>query len=335
MLSVLLFPLIAFMQRNQSAVMRTPGHRRHGARNGLTGRPSPLGPLTVPRPSALRGSTSLGAGEDARFGTCGTEVNNFVRAIAAHRRRRRPPRRDAGYPGGVAPLTGTTRLDPAGGVAPRTSPLAAPVAAPPLAPGSVPPRPVADTPRLGAVSAPTATLDDVADLLRGRSGRRADRRGTVHRLRHPRLPRPGQPTPLPDDLRPVRLGTSCAATLLGTQPHRLAAGWGTREPNAGHRALAALERGGIVGRAHHPERRRSAPACGQPPGDRPARPDRRCGLPACRPSAAGRNCTSGWTNAIPASVPQHRSGSAPDGDVELEDTAGFRLVGVPVAAAGR
>ena len=88
---------------------------------------------------------------------------------------------------------------------------------------------------------PAGRAGQAGRFLRGTPGRRADRRRAEHRLRHPGLPRPGQPTALADDVRRVRLRPCRAAAVLGAQPHRLAAD-GPARPNAGHLAMAALER---------------------------------------------------------------------------------------------
>ena len=55
MLSVLLFPLDRVHAAQPVGRDAHPGHRRHGARNGLTGRPSPLAPS--PRPDSVPTAT--------------------------------------------------------------------------------------------------------------------------------------------------------------------------------------------------------------------------------------------------------------------------------------
>ena len=109
-------------------------------------------------------------------------------------------------------------------------------------------------------------------------------------------------------------------------------------PNAGHRALAALER------------RRSLLITQNVDGLHEAAGSRRwsrctAGSPTWSASAAGARrrgarCRRGWTSSTPGTPPgTRRRDVRPDGDVELDDTDGFRVPAVRgvrrVAQAGR
>ena len=97
------------------------------------------------------------------------------------------------------------------------------------------------------------------------------------------------------------------------------------DPNPGHHALAALEAGRPAADADHPERRRAAR------GGRLAGRCARCtgGSPTWSASAAGRRppgrrCTSGCGALNPGWTERHTAVAVrPDGDVDLEETAGF------------
>ena len=58
---------------------------------------------------------------------------------------------------------------------------------------------------------------------------------------------PGSPARMPMTYQEFVSRPGGAAALLGAQPPRLVAGCGGAEPNAGHRALAALEAAGRIG----------------------------------------------------------------------------------------
>ena len=132
---------------------------------------------------------------------------------------------------------------------------------------------------------------------------------------------PGSPSRHADDLPGVRLRAGGAAALLGAQPPRLVGGWAApsptpataRWPGSTPTLLITQNVDGLH------EARRLAP-----PG-RAARPDRRRRLPVLpaydEPGAARR---SGWRAPTPASPTRHaRAATRPDGDVDLDDTAGF------------
>ena len=95
---------------------------------------------------------------------------------------------------------------------------------------------------------------------------------------------PGSPSRMPMTYQEFVSGSDAAAALLGAQPPRLVAGCGGAEPNAGHRALAALD----PDAADHPERRRPARARRLASPGRPARPDRRRRLPGLPGGHAAR-----------------------------------------------
>src|SRR6185437_7128746 len=73
----------------------------------------------------------------------------------------------------------------------------------------------------------------------------ADRSGDVDRLRHPRLPRAGLAAEQSDDDSPVHQRPGLPSAVLGANH----VGWrhmDDTQPNAGHRAVATLERVGVV-----------------------------------------------------------------------------------------
>ena len=122
---------------------------------------------------------------------------------------------------------------------------------------------------------------------------RPDGRWLLDRVRHPWLPRSRRRVERPR-AGPVRASSWSSATR-GAATGRAACwagpGVASAEPNAAHRALAALERAGRRARAGHPERGRPAPAGGQPAGRRPARPARRGRVPRVRrPRLARTTC---------------------------------------------
>ena len=94
------------------------------------------------------------------------------------------------------------------------------------------------------------------------------------------------------------------------------------QPNAGHRALAALD----PELADHPERRRPARGGRARAAGRAARPDRRGRLPRLPAYVSrARAAAAAWRAANPG-VRRRATPSVetrPDGDVELDDTAGF------------
>ena len=161
--------------------------------------------------------------------------------------------------------------------------------------------------------------------------RRPHRRGPVHRLRHPGLPRPVVAAADPDDLHRVRLRPGGSAPLLGTQPCRLGA-HGRALPN---QATGALPRGrGGPPRGDHAERRRAAPGRRQRGRDRPARARRGRRLPRMPPSQRPRGAAAAVDRAEPR---LHRGRgtqveTAPDGDAVLAEVEGFRLAGCTAAA---
>ena len=94
------------------------------------------------------------------------------------------------------------------------------------------------------------------------------------------------------------------------------------EPNDGHRALARLDPDLLITQnvdgLHE--------AAGLASAGRAARPDRRRRLPRLpRVRRAGHGCRSGWPTLNPGFADAARGGARrrPDGDVELDDTAGF------------
>ena len=120
-------------------------------------------------------------------------------------------------------------------------------------------------PRTVARMADDAQLDRIAALAARRApDRRAHRRRDLHRVGHPRLPRAAgrldeEPRGREDgDAPALRRATPSVAAQRVAEPARAARCW-TAEPNAGHRALAELERSANVAHARHPERRRPAP----------------------------------------------------------------------------
>ena len=111
-------------------------------------------------------------------------------------------------------------------------------------------------------------LDAIADMLASRaSRRRADRRGHLDRVGHPRLPRAQRRVDQESRRREDRATSSTTSPIRPCARRRGRTGCSSEiwqaEPNAGHRALAELERLVALRRAPHAEHRRPAPRRGQ------------------------------------------------------------------------
>ena len=167
-------------------------------------------------------------------------------------------------------------------------------------------------------------------LDRGRGARPARGRplvvltgaGLSHRLRHPRLPRAGRAGADADDLPGVRRPGPTAQQRYWARSHLGWRGCGGAEPNAGHRALARARPRTLLITQNvdglHERGRVAAPG-------RPARPDRRRRLPRLPAATAARRAAAAARRALnPGWLERHAGVAArPDGDVDLDDTAGF------------
>ena len=101
---------------------------------------------------------------------------------------------------------------------------------------------------------------------------------------------------------------------------------GRAAPNPGHRALAALERAGVLRGVITQNVDGLHQAAGSRRRDRPARPDRGRGLPGCRGISGRAELQRRLTELNPGFArPGTQVETAPDGDAELDETAGFRL----------
>ena len=177
----------------------------------------------------------------------------------------------------------------------------------------------------------TGSLDALADLVADGDVAGALRRRAVHRLRHPRLPRAP-----PASLRRHTPMTYQTFTRDPRGRHRYWArsfvGWrqiAAARPNDGHRAVADLQRAGLLGGRHHAERRRAAPGRRRAGRRRAARRAGPHGLPALRRRRRrAPSSTSGCARPTRAFGPRTDEVN-PDGDAELPDDVldGFVMVG--------
>ena len=135
---------------------------------------------------------------------------------------------------------------------------------------------------------------------------------------------PGAPVRMPMTFQEFVATRGQPAPLLGPRPPRLVAdGRGRAQRRAPRAGPARGRRAGLV--PDHPERRRAARARRAAAHGRAARPDQRGGLPRLRrthaphddAAAARARPTPAGSRSTPASA------ARPDGDVELEETAGF------------
>ncbi len=184
---------------------------------------------------------------------------------------------------------------------------------------------IPDTPRSGSVSAPLVSPDGAARLLAGRrlivlTGAGLSTDSGIPDYRGPDSP-PRSPMTYDEFVSGPR-----AQQRYWARSH---IGWqrlGSARPNGGHRALAALEAAGVV-RALITQNvdglHRSAGS--RAVIDLHGRIDRviclRCGDLSTRLDLHRR-----LTDANPHFAEHSDVHTAPDGDVELEDTSGFRLV---------
>jgi NAD-dependent SIR2 family protein deacetylase len=216
----------------------------------------------------------------------------------------------------VAPLSETIRPNPAVGGPPGD--LAQPLLAGDL-------RPIADTPRAGAASAASASLDEVADLLRGRAVVALTGAGLSTDSGIPDYRGPDSPPRAPMTYAEFTSGRF-ARQRYWARSH---IGWqrlGRAEPNAGHHALAALERGGVVAELIT----QNVDGLHQRAGSR-----RVIDLHGsiyeviclrCGDLSGRRELHERLDERNPGFGAAGSVRIAPDGDVELEDTADFRIV---------
>ncbi len=155
----------------------------------------------------------------------------------------------------------------------------------------------------GAGSSPPAFGTLAALAVQGQP-HRAQRGRAFDRVRHPRLPGAERAGPAGRRGGRAQPMTYQAFTKAAVNRQRYWArshlGWRHvtgAAPNAGHAAVAALERAGPGPRDHHAERGRAAPGGGRPRGDRAARVAAPGGVPvllaALAPGGTGRAAAGG------------------------------------------